>query len=290
MVLVALLYAILATTFILAKNALVYAKPFFLIGFRMTIAGIVLLTFASIRQRFVLHREDWWLFFKVALFHVYFSFILEFWALQYLSALKTTLIYSTTPFIAALLSYSLLKERLSKLKMAGITIGLCGMVPVFMRSGGALQDLLCITIPDIVLMGAVVSGAYAWFLVKQLLVKGYSLPIVNGVAMFIGGILSFSTSVCFETAPFVYNWHYFMLWVAALIIVSNVIVYNFYGWLLHRYSITFLTFAGFLCPSFATLYDWLLLGGVLQPHYLISLGLVIVGLYVFYREELFAKK
>lgn len=290
MILVALLYAILASTFIFAKQALMYAKPFFLIGFRMTLAGCLLLGFACLRRHLVIRREDWWLFFRVALFHIYFSFILEFWALQYLSALKTTLIYSTTPFIAALLSYVLLKERLGRGKAVGIAVGLCGMVPIFMLGGGNAHELLNITLPDVILFGAVVSGAYAWFLVKQLMNKGYSLAVINGVAMLIGGVLSFGTSMLLESTPYVYNWPKFLLWVACLIVVANVVVYNFYGWLLHRYSITFLTFAGFLCPSFAMLYDWLLLGGRLQPHYLISIVLVTTGLYIFYRKELFVSR
>lgn len=290
MILVALLYAILAATFVLAKNALAYAQPCFLIGFRMTLAGVLLLGFSWVRGSLILHRQDWWLLVRVALFHVYISFILEFWALQYLTALKTTLIYSLTPFVAAILSYVLLKERLSASKVIGILVGLCGMVPIFMVSGGSLGELFQISAPDIVLLGAVVSGAYAWFLVKELLNKGYSLVVVNGIAMLLGGLLSFGTSAIFEAMPMVSDWSQFLLWVGALIIVSNIVVYNFYGWLLGRYSITFLTFAGFLCPSFAMLYDWLLLGGQLSVHTVASLVLVTIGLYIFYRQELFAKR
>jgi drug/metabolite transporter (DMT)-like permease len=290
MLLVALLYALLASTFILAKNALMFGRPFFLIGFRMTLAGLLLFAFARLNNKFTFDGRDWWLFFKVGLFHIYFSFILEFWSLQYLSAFKTTLIYSCTPFIAALLSYILLKERLNKAKLFGIGIGMCGMVPIFMVSSGPVSEMLNISLPDMVLFGAVISGAYAWFLVKQLLVKGYPLTAINGVAMLIGGVLSFATSALLESTPVVYDWPQFLTWVAALIIVSNVIVYNFYGWLLHRYSITFLTFAGFLCPTFAALYDWVLFGGQVKSQYLISLGLVTVGLYVFYRQELFPSK
>ncbi|MBM3887332.1 DMT family transporter [Candidatus Dependentiae bacterium] len=290
MLLVALLYAILASTFILAKKALMFGKPFFLIGFRMTIAGILLFSYASLFRKFRIKNEDWWLFFKVALFHIYFSFILEFWALQYLSALKTTLIYSSTPFIAALLSYFLLSERLSASKIFGIGIGMCGMIPVFMVSGGNIQEMFSVQFADLVLFGAVVSGAYAWFLVKKLLVKGYSLTGINGIAMLIGGCLSLATSAFLETTPVVYDWSQFVWWVLALIVVSNLVVYNFYGWLLHKYSITFLTFAGFLCPAFAAIYDWLLGGGSMQHQYLMSLTLVTLGLYVFYRQELFMQK
>ena len=132
MLLVVLIYSILALTFVFAKKTLAYANPFFLIGFRMILAGTILLLHQRFfsKTHFSINKSDYWLFFKVALFHIYFSFIFEFWSMQYLSALKITIIYSATPFIAAILSYILLKERLSWQKVLGIIIGLGGLAPI----------------------------------------------------------------------------------------------------------------------------------------------------------------
>ena len=292
MILVALLYALLASTFIFAKKALAYANPFFLIGVRMILAGIIMIAYQYFTNKSALtiKKEDWPTFFKVAIFHVYLSFILEFWALQYLTALKTTIIYSSTPFIAALLSYFLLNERLSLKKVTGIIIGLGGLMPVLIAQAGNSSEfsgLWRISLPEIVLFGAVVSGSYAWFIVSDLMEKGYSLGTINGFAMLVGGAMSFATSVAVEglTQP-VKDFYPFLGWLLLLIIVANIIVYNFYGWLLKRYSITFVTFSGFLCPSFGTLYEWLFLGGTITWHYFASLAFVTGGLYLFYQEEL----
>ncbi|MFA6526903.1 MAG: EamA family transporter, partial [Candidatus Babeliales bacterium] len=61
MFLVILLYAILASTFIFAKHALAYANPCFLIGFRMLVAGCLLLGHQWLfnRNRFFIRRNDW---------------------------------------------------------------------------------------------------------------------------------------------------------------------------------------------------------------------------------------
>lgn len=292
MLLVVILYAVLASTFILAKKALLYANPCFLIGFRMILAGVLLVGYHCLARGKKCHvdKKDYQLFFKTALFHIYFAFVLEFWALQYITALKTTLIYSSTPFIAALLAYLLLKEKLSAQKCLGILVGLGGLVPVLMvasTQAEATMEFAKISLPELVLLTAVASSAYAWFLVKQLMNKGYSLIFINGITMFFGGVASMLTAVVFEGVHHpVNNWYWFLVWTLALIIVANIVVYNLYGWLLKHYSITFITFSGFLCPGFGALYEWLFMSGQITWHYLASLALVALGLYIFHRNEL----
>ena len=295
MFLVILLYAILASTFIFAKKTLIYAQPFFLIGLRMIIAGILLLSYQwfAHRKSFNIKKNDWGIFVRVALFHIYFVFTLEFWALQYVSALKTTIIFSATPFITAFLSYFLLRERLTYKKIIGVCIGLAGLLPVIFSQAKNEQhtfEWASISLPDIVLVLAVISASYAWFIVMELIQKGYKLIFINGIAMLVGGIVSLITSFFIEGVhyPIKELWP-FLGWLSLLIISANIIVYNFYGWLLKRYSITFLSFAGFLCPCFASLYEWLFWGGVITWNYFISLFLVVIGLSLFYQDELTKK-
>jgi drug/metabolite transporter (DMT)-like permease len=117
--------------------------------------------------------------------------------------------------------------------------------------------------------------------------RGYALTLINGIAMLIGGCLSMVTALLFEDVRHaVTAWVPFLGWVLALVVVANIVVYNLYGWLLRRYSITFLSFAGFLSPSFGMVYAWLLEGQHLTWHYPVSLCLVTAGLYIFYRQEL----
>jgi drug/metabolite transporter (DMT)-like permease len=288
--LVVLLYALLASTFTLAKTALMYAKPFFLIGFRMTLAGILMLLYLFLfnRKKFVLKKEDLFLFLKVSLFHIYFAYIFDFWSLQYMTSSKSNLIYSATPFVAAVLSYFLLKERLGWKKFLGMLIGLSSLIPIFMtRDSGSFNNLFSISLPELALMFAVVSGAYAWFLVKELMVRGYSLLMINGFAMLVGGFLAFVTSFFwgdFSGNP-IFDFWPFLVWTLVLIFVANFIVYNLYAWLFNHYSITFITSAGFLCPIFGTFYGWFFLDEKITWHYFVALILVAIGLYVFNKEE-----
>lgn len=293
MFLVVLLYAILASTFTIAKIALSFAKPFFLIGFRMILAGSIMISFIYFFQKskFKINKDDWWLFIKVAIFHVYLAFIPEFWSLQYLTSSKTNLIYSVTPFVAALLSYILLNEKLSFKKFTGMLIGLLGIIPIFLTQTDtreAAMEFFSISLPELVLLIAVFSGAYAWFVVKKLMDKGYSLLMINGIAMFFGGIGALATSLFVEgmaTCP-IFNFWPFLGWTSLLVLVANIIVYNFYGLLLKKYSITFVTSAGFLSPVFGAFYGYFFLSEKITWHYFLSLAFVILGLFIFYKDEL----
>ncbi|MFH1831602.1 MAG: DMT family transporter [bacterium] len=293
MFLIVFLWATLAATFIFAKKALIYSSPAFLIGIRMIVAGGFLLAyqwFKHNKKAFIIQKKDYLTFFLVSLFHIYLAFMFEFWALQYVSALKTTIIFSATPFVSALLAYFLLKERLSKIKLIGICVGLFGLVPTLLAQASGVEahlELFRISLPEIVLLLAVISGAYAWFIVIKLMNRGYNLGFINGVAMLVGGLLCMITAILTRDLSHpVSQILPFMGWLTLLIISANFIFYNLYAWMLKKYSVTFLSFSGFLCPCFATLYDWLFMGGSVTWHYFASLVLIILGLYIFYREEL----
>jgi drug/metabolite transporter (DMT)-like permease len=291
MILVVILYALLALTFPLSQYALIYTGPVFLIAFRMLLASAFLLGYHFLTGgRFNIRKEDWWLFIKTSFFYIYLAFIPEFWALQYISSLKTTIMYSLTPFITAFLEYTLLHGRLTKNKMIGMLIGTTGIVPLLMLPNTQCLPLGQCKYPflaEAMLLLAIIAGAYAWFLIKDLSHKGYSLTFINGTTMAIGGIMSSITYVftdplsqrpVSEIGPFLF-------YTLALIIISNVIVYNLYGYLLKHYSVTFVSFAGFLSPLFGTLYAWLFFRERISWQYFISFIFVSIGLSIFYRGE-----
>ncbi|KKP24744.1 MAG: hypothetical protein SZ59_C0001G0062 [candidate division TM6 bacterium GW2011_GWF2_28_16] len=292
MFLVVLLYAILALTFTIAKISLEFAKPFFLVGFRMILAGGIMLLFTYFfkRNKFYIKKSDIWLFIKVAIFHIYLVYIPDIWSLQYLSSSKSNLIYSATPFIAALLSYILLKEKLKFKKFLGMLIGLAGLIPILLTQTDIREtgmEFFSVSFPEIVLLIAVISGAYAWFIVKKLLDKGYSLLMINGFSMLLGGFWALITAFFVEgiNKNSIFDFWPFLGWTLLLIFVANIVFYNFYGWLLKRYSITFVTSAGFLSPVFGAFYGYFFLSETISWHYYVSLIAIIIGLFVFYREE-----
>jgi len=296
MLTVILMYAVLAATFTIAKTALGYGSPYFLLGFRFITAGVLFLGLQRIfnKKNFFLRREDIWLFLWTAFFYIYLSFIPEFWALVRLSSSKVVILYQTTPFIVAIFAYFLASEKFTAKKIIGMVIGFVAIIPILLthNQAGLSSEILKVSLAEAVLFIAIVSASYGWFPVKRLMNKGYTLPMINGVTMLVGGIGALLTSFAVEGVfvTHVFALKPFLFWTLLLVLAANGIFYNMYGWHLRRYSFTLLSFTGFLCPIFGSLYGWYFLSEQITWHHGLSLTLIIVGLFIFYKEELLARK
>lgn len=308
MILVILLYFLFASTFTLGKAALSYVAPFLFIGMRMIFGGSLLLAYYRFvaRKKIAIHKSDYSRFLRIIIFHIFCAYTLEFWALQYVTSAKACLLYNVSPFITALFSYFLFAERLSLRQMCGLALGFLGFIPILCAQG--LPELLSwhfgfVSIYELALIGSVISSAYGWMVMKDLIHKGYSFIMINGIGMTGGGILALILSLYKEGLPMMKQVPVFsqtlvmrygsfgesiiMLaaYSLALIIIANIICYNLYGYLLSRYSPTFLSFAGFMTPLFAALLGWIFLGERVTWHFFATIGLVIVGLYLFHERK-----
>jgi len=283
MLIIALEYLILASTFTLAKEVLSYAPYLFLLTVRFSIGGLLLLAGAAFLKKLSLPAlwKDKWLFLAVALLHIYFAFVLEFWALQYTTSAKAALYYALTPFFSAAFSYFFYAERLKSRQWAGMTLAVAGIIPLMIDVSSV--QLALPALPDLVLLGAVLSATLAWFVVKHLMNRGHHLVVINGVAMLIGSLLCGITMLCVNPYSWVQvsDWPGFLGWLSLLIFLSQVVSYNLYSWLLTQYSITFMTLCGALCPFFSAILGAVFLQENISLSYMMSLVAVIGGLLLF---------
>ena len=292
MLLVVLMYAVLAASFTVGKITLSYTNPYFLVGFRMVLAGSIFLLLQLLfnSKKFVLKKQDIGLFLYTSIFYIYLAFIPEYFALEKLSSSKVVILYSITPFIVAILAYFLAAEKLTRKKVIGMCIGLCGIIPILITHdlAGLSRELFSVSIREVSLIVAIFAGAYGWFPVKKLMGKGYSLPMINGITMLSGGVAALLTAFMIKGVfiTHVFEWKPFLSWLLLLIFLANGIFYNLYGWLLNRYSFTLLSFAGFLCPIFGSLYGYYFLSEPITWHHFASLVLIGGGLSLFYSDEL----
>lgn len=296
MPLVVLLFALFASLFTLSKSALDFTEPFFLIGSRMTIAGIILLAHQLIfnRSAFRIKANHVFPLFTLGLVSIYITNISEIWGLQYMSSAKACLIYSLSPFIAALCAYWLLKETLNFKKWIGLIIGFIGLSPILLAQSSSVdtKELLIISWAEIALIIAVFASVYGWILLKKIINDYHYSPIfANGISMIIGGVLSLAHSYLsgetwapFPVFPGKYsNYIECTLWMT---LISNVVCYNLYGYLLKRFSATFLSLAGLITPLFASFFGWYFLQESITWHFFASMILFSIGLIIFYLQEI----
>ncbi len=290
MILIVIMYMLFASTFTIGKLALQYTDPIFFIGLRMALAGCMLLGYLWWnKQKVFILKTDWKKFIHIMLFHIYCAYVFEFIALQSIHSAKACLFYNFSPFITAALSYFAYNKRISLLQIFGLSIGFCGLMVLIvphMQGEFYIIDKLFISWPELLMIFSVCSSAYGWIIFKDLVTqKNYSPLLINGVGMLGGGLLALATSLFIEGAPHVTQPPQLLFYTMLLILIANIIGYNMYGYLLKKYSVTFLSFAGFTTPLFAAFFGWLLLSESVTFHFFMSLGLVTVGLAIFYRDE-----
>lgn len=300
MQLVILLYVLFASLFTLQKDTLSYCEPFFLVGSRMLFAGLILIAYVLIRHKpaaLKIKAEHIKGIMLLAISNIYLTNIFEIWALQHMVSSKACLIYSLSPFVAALVAFLVLKETMSKKKVIGMAIGFLGLLPiVFTQTQAELSTgtFLVFTLAELSIVGAVFGSVYGWIMLKKVMRDyQYSPLVANGLSMTIGGLLALSHSYFAgeNWAPIpVTNMQPYIINTLIMCVISNLVCYNLYGYLLKRFTATFMSFAGLVTPIFASIFGFLWLQEVVTWHFYVSIVLFSIGLFIFYREEMQQEK
>ncbi|NGX63281.1 MAG: S-adenosylmethionine/S-adenosylhomocysteine transporter [Candidatus Anoxychlamydiales bacterium] len=291
-----LLFAMWSSCFALGKMAIFSSTPLFFTATRMLLAAFLILGYMLLRKRSQLKisKKQFFAIGILALLSMYLTNALEFYGLKHLSASKTCFIYSLTPIFAAIFSYIHFKEKLSLKKMLGMSIALLGIIPVFFIQSGSAKitsSFFHISLPEIAVIVAVIFSVYGWVLLRMLVKNNSVSPLTaNGIGMLLGGIFALTHSYFFDawTPIPVSSGHNlaFIQGILSYTIVSNIICYNLYGYLLKKYTATFMSFVGLLSPIFASFSEWVLLKTPPSPIILGSTCIIILGLYIVYKEEL----
>ena len=260
----------------------------------MLIAGVILLSyhyFTNGRRLSVTKGQLYYIFF-VAVFGIYLTNACEFWGLKYVSAGKTCLICCFYPIVTALIAWLSGKEVLTTKKIIGLLIGMLGFIPVLMIEG-TFEELsgTCwwLSYAELALIFSTFATALGWIFSRHA-IKELQLNVVllNGASMSIGGIMALVHSYaaeCWDPLP-IYNMRSFLLWLMVIIFCSNIVSYNLHGFLLKKFTATYISFANLIDPLFASIFGWLILGEVLHYQFWLSFIFVVFGSSLYYKESI----
>lgn len=297
MVLVIILYAIFAAmTFI--NTSLMASDPYpVLVGMlRAFGSGCLILIFLSLfsKQKVTdlkLSSKQWYLLLAYGVLIHALGMCGFSYGAMFANPITICFLYASAPFLTAILLYFHNGTTLSSTKIAGLLIGLIGLLPILWKSttldaGVDVADHQWIG--NIIVLISMIFFCWGWILFKKLIQScHYSVQMLNGIAMIVGGIVSllfvmmvYGNQV-FEL-PLSANFTHLM----GMFLVSSLLTYSLYAYLLQHFSPTFISFAGFLEPAFALVYGFLWFGYAIQIADIVSFLILFLGLYIFYRQEL----
>lgn len=298
MILVILMHAALALIFPIGRAVVQICGPAFFTGSRMLVGGVVLLIYqwGWDDQSKRLYYRALWLIVAFALTAIFITNVCEYWALQFLPAAKTAFFYSLSPFAAAIFSYFFFHEKMTFTKFLGMGIGFLGFSYMIIRTEpGELppEGVPLISIAEIVAVIGAITSALGWIIMRKKIIRKKCTPLeVLTYGMILGSI------PCFVTSWFIENWApipivdiqqngiYVLGYLIVSVIFCSLIGYLLYIHLLKQYTVTLLSFVGFIEPLCSAVYSWVWLGEPITAHFLIAAAVVFVGLYIFYMEEL----
>ena len=297
-------FALLASG-ISANKILLYAlTPEFLTGTRMTIAGILLGVYTLVQERSLGHfsRLKGYipLFALVVLFTTYFPSNLKAYALAHMPSSKMAFFGTLDPFVTALYSWAVFKERLSLEKCLGIFLGFLGMIILILgtTSSEHLGAFFFFSYPELAAFWAIVLSRFGWIQAQILLKKEIVSPVhLNSIIMFLGGLLSLLAALVrkqtyvksltatplafFSFFPGFSSSDLIFFFLTYTIVIGNMVGYTLYAYALKRYSPLLVSLASFSVPLFVALLGWLFLGEQLSFAFFSACLVTFIGLMIF---------
>ena len=289
MILLTLLTTLFAGAWIVAKVGLQYSAPYFFISLRMFLSACCLLAYYLFRHGLPkIKKDDRLLFGGVVLFGFFLTYLLDYSALPHLTTTQASFLFNSAPFFTAFYSYFHFAERMTPKKLLGMALAFAGFIPQTLTT--ASQSVAAVSIfslPALIMIGAAASYSYGWVLVRTLVSqRSYSPLLINGIGMLFSSLMLFPIALTQEGWFPVSQPGPFFAAIAGIVLISNIALYNLYASLLKRYTATFLSLIVLCAPLVTALFDWLYFGHAVGSLFFISLTFVVIGLYLFYQEEL----
>jgi drug/metabolite transporter (DMT)-like permease len=254
--------------------------PLYAAALRNAVATLILAVIMAARGMTIIHRDR--RFWHGLVFAMFFgvNFLLFYGGTAYTTASRTVLFLYTQPLWTALMAHFLLRnDRLTRRKSAGLAVAFGGLVLAFsFRPGGAGSTHV---VGDVMELGAgLLWGASIMYYRRTL--DRYEFTASS--ALFYQ--LCFSVPVLLLGAwlldphPVVHVTDAVAVSLVYQTLVGALASYLLWNWLLAQYHVSALASFTLLTPLFGLVAAWLILGESFEVVLVVSLALVMLGLYL----------
>lgn len=263
-----------SSAFTSARIAMFDAPPFLLLSVRFLFSGTIAIVIAYLLgQSINFSKAEWYAICIFGLCQNTIYLGLNFVAMQWIDASLAAMIASLLPLVVTIFSWYFLKERLSKLGLIGLLIGLSGVL--FILNAGITSKLN--TIGIIFCLLGVVALAIATIVVRY--ASGKNLLMMIGLQMIVGSLTLFPLSIAFEV------WE--VTWTMSLL-TAFLYTTIFPGLLATLIWFKLLYFLGpikaaafhFLNPFFGVLIAHLILSEKLLFQQIVGVSLIMVAIFI----------
>lgn len=284
-----------SSMFIVGKLSVRYASPVFITFIRKLFSGIISYVLYLIfkKQKEHLLKLSWFdalLIFLLGFFYSFCKSVFAFWGMKYLPAGRAAFIINLGPFITAIFSYIFFQEKMTIKKMLGMLLGFIGIGIFFFDTTSDYigYSVGIFSLPEISIALGVVSNSLGLMLMRYLVrVRKVSPFFFNFYSMIIGSLLSLFAIGYDGSLWGIHHglMHHFLILIF-IISLLNTFSTNFKALLLKKYSATLLAFTSFSIPLFVAIFGRFLFDEEITSTFVMSFIIVIIGLYIFYSEEL----
>jgi len=266
------LAALWGSSFVFMRVAVPAMGPVPLTYARVALAAIALLALAFAQRRIPPFRTRWREFAVVGVVNSAIPFVLFCYAEQYISASTGAVLNATSPFFAAIAAAIWLREPLTFNKIAGMLLGLAGVIVLVGWHPGAMSDDVLLAIAAC--LAAATCYALAGVYTKRALagVPTFAIACASQVAAALALMPTLPfVSVPGPVTPLV------LANVAALALASTALAYLIYFKLIAEAGPQRALTVTFLIPLFGVLWGCLFLDEALTTGMLIGGALVVTG-------------
>ena len=273
-----ILCGIWGSTWLFIKLGLESLPPFTFAGIRFVIACTILFTWIRIRRLpLPKARADWILLAGSGVLAFGLNYGLVFWGEQYISSGLTALLQATIPAFGMIFAHlHLPSERLTRSKVFGVVLGVCGVSVVFSNQLAVAGRQALAGCVALILASIFVS--YSNVLVKA---RGTKMDpaILAAGQMFFGMLLLLAVGIPLEGNPLNIRWTPIAL-VALfyLAIVGSVIAFLLYYWLVVNIDVTKSMLIALVTPVVAVVLGMIVLDEEIGWRTLFGGAMIIVGI------------
>jgi drug/metabolite transporter (DMT)-like permease len=264
-------------SFFFSKVAVAELPPFTLVLGRVAIAALALnLVVIATGHRLPTSFKLWGLFLIMGALNNLIPFSLIFWSQTQIASSLASILNATTPLWTVLLAHLLTQdERLTGLRLAGVLLGLFGVV--IMIGPDALQGLGLNVLAQLAVLGATVSYAFAGIFGRRF--KGSS-AYVTAAGQVTGTTLMMLPIALWVDRPWLLPLPGAQTWGAllGLALLSTALGYIIYFRLLATAGATNVLLVTFLIPISALLLGMTILSERLDLRHFVGMALIGLGL------------